>query len=291
MYATAKAVEGDHAPQRLGELLRQTRETRGWTVAQVEMATRIPRRHLEALESANLSALPAPVFTRGLVRSYAKYLGLSQVEAEELLLKEEARQETVGVLPSVAVWPKVGGEPSSLMRVGLVVLLLGIVGGVAYSILPRYRTLLAASGDLVGSASAASPSPATAAGSPTAAPHSPTPAPTATARPTVAPTATVPPSPTLAPPAASTATAAATIRGVTVEARATGRVWAQVEADGQVVFSGILQTSEKKTWKADRRILLHVGNAGLVEVTYNGQVLGNIGPDGEVVKREWTSAR
>jgi cytoskeleton protein RodZ len=283
-------VEGDHAPQRLGELLRQTREARGWTVAQVEAATRISRRHIEALESTNLSSLPAPVFTRGLVRSYAKHLGLSQVEAEELLLKEEARQETVGVMPPVATRPRLSGEPSSLLRLAVVVLLLGIAAGVAYSVLPRYQTLLAASGDLVGSAAAASPSPATAA-SPTPAPASPTPAPTATARPTVVPTATPPPSPTMAPPAAATATAAAGIRGVTVEARATGRVWAQAEADGQVVFSGILQNSEKKTWKADRRILLHVGNAGLVEVTYNGQVLGHIGPDGEVVKREWTSAR
>jgi hypothetical protein len=78
---------------------------------------------------------------------------------------------------------------------------------------------------------------------------------------------------------------------VTVEARVSGRVWAQVEADGQVVFSGILQTGEKKTWKAERALALHVGNAGLVEVTHNGQSLGRLGPAGEVVKREWTSAR
>jgi cytoskeleton protein RodZ len=284
-------VEGDHSPQRLGDLLRQTREARGWTLAQVESATRVSRRHLEALESANLSVLPAPVFTRGLVRSYAKHLGLSQVEAEELLLKEEARQETVGVMPPVTARPSFGGEPSSLLRVALIVLLLGVVGGVAYSVLPHYRTLMAAPGDLVGVASAASPSPAPALASPTAVPATPTPAPTATAPPTALATATMPPSPTLAPPAAATATAAAGIRGVTVEARATGRVWAQVEADGQVVFSGILQTSDKKTWKADRRILLHVGNASLVEVTYNGQALGHIGPEGEVVKREWTSSR
>jgi cytoskeleton protein RodZ len=284
-------VEGDHAPQRLGDLLRQTRESRGWTIAQVETATRISGRQLEALESANLSALPAPVFTRGLVRSYAKHLGLSQVEAEELLLKEEARQETVGVMPPVTARPTFGGEPSSLLRLALIVLLLGVVGGVAYSVLPRYRTLMAASGDLVGVASAASPSPAPAVAPPTAVLATPTTLPTATARPTVPATATVPPSPTLAPPAAATATAAAGIRGVTVEARATGRVWAQAEADGQVVFSGILQTSEKKTWKADRRIVLHVGNAGLVDVTYNGQVLGHLGPEGEVVKQEWTSSR
>jgi cytoskeleton protein RodZ len=284
-------VEGDHAPQRLGDLLRQTRESRGWTIAQVETATRISGRHLEALESANLSVLPAPVFTRGLVRSYAKHLGLSQVEAEELLLKEEARQETTGVMPPVTARPTFGGESSSLLRLALIVLLLGVVGGVAYSVLPRYRTLMAASGDLVGVASAASPSPAPAVAPPTAVPASPTALPTATVRPTVPATATVPPSPTLAPPAAATATAAAGIRGVTVEARATGRVWAQAEADGQVVFSGILQTSEKKTWKADRRIVLHVGNAGLVDVTYNGQALGYLGPEGEVVKREWTSSR
>jgi cytoskeleton protein RodZ len=284
-------VEGDHAPQRLGDLLRQTRESRGWTIAQVETATRISGRQLEALESANLSALPAPVFTRGLVRSYAKHLGLSQVEAEELLLKEEARQETVGVMPPVTARPTFGGEPSSLLRLALIVLLLGVVGGVAYSVLPRYRTLMAASGDLVGVVSAASPSPAPAVAPPTAVLATPTTLPTATARPTVPATATVPPSPTLAPPAAATATAAAGIRGVTVEARATGRVWAQAEADGQVVFSGILQTSEKKTWKADRRIVLHVGNAGLVDVTYNGQVLGHLGPEGEVVKQEWTSSR
>jgi cytoskeleton protein RodZ len=284
-------VEGDHAPQRLGDLLRQTRESRGWTIAQVETATRISGRQLEALESANLSALPAPVFTRGLVRSYAKHLGLSQVEAEELLLKEEARQETVGVMPPVTARPTFGGEPSSLLRLALIVLLLGVVGGVAYSVLPRYRTLMAASGDLVGVASAASPSPAPAVAPPTAVLATPTTLPTATARPTVPATATVPPSPTLAPPAAATATAAAGIRGVTVEARATGRVWAQAEADGQVVFSGILQTSEKKTWKADRRIVLHVGNAGLVDVTYNGQVLGHLGPEGEVVRQEWTSSR
>jgi cytoskeleton protein RodZ len=281
-------VDGEHAPRRLGELLRRTRETRGWTIAQVETATRVPRRHLEALESANLSALPAPVFTRGLVRSYAKHLGLSLVEAEELLLKEEVRHETVGVVPTVAVRPQLSGEPSSLLRAAAVVLLLGIAGAVAYSLLPRHQTLLAASGVLIGSAAVASPSPAVI--SPTTAPALPTPAPTPTARPTTAPTATVPPSPTFAPPAAATATAAAGLRGVTVEARATGRVWAQAEADGQVVFSGVLQNSEKKTWKADSRILLHIGNAGLVEVTRNGQVLGHLGRDGEVVKREWTSA-
>jgi cytoskeletal protein RodZ len=283
-------VQEEYSPQRLGAFLRQAREARGWSLAQVEATSRIPRRHVVALETDDLAALPPPVFTRGLVRLYAKHLGVSQIEAEELLTKEEARHEVVGVMPTVAHRPSLGGDRSLLLRVALFVLLLGLIGGLTYFVLPRYRSLVAASGDLVGQASAA-PSALAAAPSPTAAPATATPLPSPTPLPTVSPTLTVPPSPTLAPEAARTATAAAAIRGVTVEARATGRVWAQVEADGQVVFSGILQTSEKKTWKADRTLLLHVGNAGLVEVTHNGQTLGKLGPPGEVVKRAWTSAR
>jgi cytoskeletal protein RodZ len=288
-------VQEEYSPQRLGAFLRQAREARGWTVQQVEQNTRIPRRHLIALETDDLVALPPPVFTRGLVRLYAKHLGVSQIEAEELLTKEEARHESVGVMPTVAHRPPLSSDRSPLLRVALFVLLLGMVGGLTYFVLPRYRSLVAASGELIGQAGAA-PSVLAAVASPGAAPATATPASTpATPLPTSSPTApatsTRPPSPTLAPQAATTATAAAAIRGVTVEVRASARVWAQVDADGQVVYSGILQSGEKKTWKADRILLLHVGDGGLVEVTHNGQSLGRLGQAGEVVKREWTSAR
>jgi cytoskeletal protein RodZ len=289
-------VQEEHSTQRLGAFLRQARESRGWSIAQVEANTRIPRRHLVALENDDLVALPPPVFTRGLVRMYAKHLGVSQIEAEELLTKEEARHESVGVMPTVVERPPLSSDRSPLLRVALFVLLLGLVGGLTYFVLPRYRSLVAASSDLFGQASAA-PSALAAAPSPTAAPTraealaqpSATATPLPTGTPSPPPTRTA--SPTLAPQAATTATAAAAVRGVTVEVRASGRVWAQVDADGQVVYSGILQSGEKKTWKADRMLQLHVGDAGLVEVTHNGQALGRLGPPGEVVKREWVSAR
>jgi hypothetical protein len=38
--------------------------------------TRIPRKYLEALELENFGILPAPVYARGFLRSYATYLGL-----------------------------------------------------------------------------------------------------------------------------------------------------------------------------------------------------------------------
>jgi hypothetical protein len=78
---------------------------------------------------------------------------------------------------------------------------------------------------------------------------------------------------------------------VNIEAKINGRVWAQVEADGQVTYSGILQPGERKVWRAERKLTLYVGDGSLVEVTFNGQTLGALGAKGEVAKQEWSSPR
>src|SRR3990170_6808885 len=64
----------------LGETLQRARQARGITVEDAERATRIPRRYLEALEQENFSILPAPVYARGFLRSYAGYLGLNPAD-------------------------------------------------------------------------------------------------------------------------------------------------------------------------------------------------------------------
>ncbi len=58
----------------IGETLRSTREHRGLTMEQVARDTRISLRFLEALEAENFEELPAPVYVRGFLRSYANYL-------------------------------------------------------------------------------------------------------------------------------------------------------------------------------------------------------------------------
>lgn len=60
----------------LGETLQRSRVARGITLEDAERVTRIPRRYLEALEQENYGILPAPVYARGFLRSYAGYLGL-----------------------------------------------------------------------------------------------------------------------------------------------------------------------------------------------------------------------
>lgn len=66
----------------LGDILRAAREQQGLTLDQVEAALRIRRSYLEALEADNFEALTAPVYARGFLSNYARYLGL---DPEEML--------------------------------------------------------------------------------------------------------------------------------------------------------------------------------------------------------------
>ena len=59
-----------------GAALRAAREARGASVEDVAQAMHLPRAFIEGLEDNAFSALPAPTFTRGYIRSYAKLLGI-----------------------------------------------------------------------------------------------------------------------------------------------------------------------------------------------------------------------
>src|ERR1700740_1254200 len=60
-----------------GEELRREREIRGISLKEIADATKVSKRFLEAIERNDHRTLPAPVFTRGFVREYARYLGLN----------------------------------------------------------------------------------------------------------------------------------------------------------------------------------------------------------------------
>jgi len=59
-----------------GELLRQVREARGMTVAQLAERTRISRHHIENVEADSYPKLPAAVYLRGIVMALARELRL-----------------------------------------------------------------------------------------------------------------------------------------------------------------------------------------------------------------------
>jgi cytoskeletal protein RodZ len=85
----------------LGAWLRAERLGRGFTYADVERDTHINRIYLEAIEEEHYDVLPAPVYTRGFVRSYARWLGIDAGRALSML--PERLPTPPGLEPSAAL--------------------------------------------------------------------------------------------------------------------------------------------------------------------------------------------
>lgn len=63
-----------------GEWLRRQREMREIGLREIADTTKISFRYLEAMEADRFDLLPAPIFAKGFLRAYAKYVGLSPDE-------------------------------------------------------------------------------------------------------------------------------------------------------------------------------------------------------------------
>lgn len=79
----------------VGERLRVAREEKGLSLEDVAAQTRIPRRHLESLETSDWERLPAPTYTNGFAKSYATMVGLDRVE-----IGDQLRSEMGGLRPT-----------------------------------------------------------------------------------------------------------------------------------------------------------------------------------------------
>lgn len=241
----------------LGQLLREARERKDLSFAQVEEDTRIRQAFLEAFEAEDLGKLPSGVFRKGLLRSYALYLGLDPNQV--MGLAGDGDTETGGI-PKVAA----GFEPPKGMAITswlFIDLFLGL--------------LIIASTVVVGSLAYNRWGPA-----------SPAPSVTATRQvslvsPVLQFTPTNTPSPT------GTATQVPSGR-LQVDVQIVSRTWLEVTVDGQSAFRGLIEAGTNWSWFAEDSIAMHVGNASGVLVTLNGEDLGPLGDEGQVVDIEWT---
>ncbi|WP_435418469.1 helix-turn-helix domain-containing protein [Parerythrobacter aurantius] len=135
------ATVGPGAYASAGDRLRAAREAQGMTLEHVASKTRIPLRHLQAIEAGDFGALPARTYAVGFARSYAKAVAL-----DDKAIVEQVRSE-LGVegpgeryASGQALEP---GDPARVPSRGLVFfsiasILLLLVGGFAF-----YRTFFA----------------------------------------------------------------------------------------------------------------------------------------------------
>lgn len=69
---------------------------------------------------------------------------------------------------------------------------------------------------------------------------------------------------------------------VHVEITALEPVWVRATSDGKYVFSGTIDTNQKRVVDGSETVLLRLGNAGGVNILLNGKPLGEVGPKGQV---------
>lgn len=110
------------APERVGSLLRAARERQGLTLSEVASRTRVPMRHLEAIEGNNYAGLPSTTYATGFARAYARAVGADEVE-----VARGVRAELAGVVRPVREYqPYEPTDPSRVPSRGLALTALGM---------------------------------------------------------------------------------------------------------------------------------------------------------------------
>jgi cytoskeleton protein RodZ len=267
-----------------GDKLKREREMRGVTLDEISESTKIARRHLEALEADDFQSLPGGVFNKGFVKAYAHFIGINEEQAVadySSAHKEEAPPEDHFPL-EIHEKPdrKMNPRTSHLPLFGAVIALVLLVAGYAV-----WHSRHQAEGV----------QPVAASGPET--PASPQPANTAVSQPAsvqanvVAVDQKVPSPETTksvavtAPPKTEdpvrTTKPAPPERTFFVVIKAKEDSWISVTADGRTVSHGILKADKQKFVRAGKQILITTGNAGGLDVSYNGKPVGVIGNESE----------
>ena len=240
-----------------GEELRRERLIREVSLEEISGATKISVRLLTALEKSDLAKLPAPVFTRGFIRSYSRHLGLDPDEMVNAYLADLAPEK------SREATPKKGGLRARFLRgrraaagtlvvsVAATLLILGLIAR------PRLRSE-------AGRTSADRPV-----------------APVSFKNVSVSPAPM--PAPRIAEPPA-TADPSTPVRGVSMLLEFDQDSWTEISADGAPVFTGLIRRGNKRQFVAREGFRLTLGNAGGVRVTVDGRALEPLGSSGQVVR-------
>ncbi len=272
----------------VGKFLQQERERKNLTLEAVSQVTRISAKTLEAIESDDFLSLPAPIFIRSFLKTYASFIGLNPDKAIALY---ETQTGVIGLSTSKGLQPE-KREPRRIWLLLIPILIVLIGGGVYWLVSPRK----------------APPAPSVAPPPPSPAPvldpaKSPAPPPetqpvkeapgaaekTAKAQPEKKPEPRVPPAPPkiLTPPPAPASPGASgedkIERRHTLRVQAKEQTWVRVQADDQPEFEVLLEPQEKAVWTARRQLKITLGNAAGLDMAFNGKRVGPFGATGQVV--------
>ncbi|MEM7048987.1 MAG: helix-turn-helix domain-containing protein [Acidobacteriota bacterium] len=254
--------EGSSADEAsFGRWLRRQREVREIDLREIADRTKISLRYLKAMEQDRFDLLPAPVFARGFLREYARYVGLSPDEVVNFYLS--AHEEMEALDDEGTVTPR---HRSSVLRHGLLLAL-------AVALMVALAVYVAFYLENRRSAAPAEEAPAAAVPSP---PEDAAPV-LRGAAPAALP-ATMAPSP-------EAAAAAVPRAPLEVTLDFTAECWVEALIDGRQRLSELHVQGESLSLTAESEVLLRkIGNAAGVEVHVNGRPFPLDGSAGQVVR-------
>ena len=243
-----------------GEELRRERVIRDIPLEEISQATKISLRLLKALEDSDLKKLPAPTFTRGFIRAYAKHLGIDPEEKVNAYLADLAggRPEAPSAKkarPRSRFWR--GRRSTSGTIVGVVIAVLVLLGMIAS---PERRTRSRPSRERLVAAPKAAP--------------------------VILKNVSISnePTPAIRPERAAASNPAAASSGISLVLEFQQDSWTKLEADGQTVLKGLVRRGEKRRFEAHNGFRITLGNAGGVRISVDGRALDPLGESGEVIK-------
>lgn len=123
-------VATDVLPGDLSSIFRRHREEHGLNINQVAEALCLSPKVITAIEAENLDGLPEPPYVRGYLRSFAKYTEVDPTEminAYEKLRGAKPNELDYHFTTPPATKPKKQGISSGVLKIGLLILLLGLL--------------------------------------------------------------------------------------------------------------------------------------------------------------------
>jgi cytoskeletal protein RodZ len=113
----------------VGQLLKETRESKLYTLEDIEKHTKIRRELLKALEEDDYDKLPPLTFIQGFVKNYGKFLGIDSHKLMAILRRDfEAKKHPPMILESFSnpmKNKKIFITPSRLIGVAVAVVIIG----------------------------------------------------------------------------------------------------------------------------------------------------------------------
>ena len=295
----------------LGAILKEIRETNNISLEEVEAATKIRRKYLEAIEADNYDAIPGKVYAKGFVKSYARYFKIDQEPVIQEMIEETFGEKKASIpmaesTPSAEPLKRQNKEKHSLLEkipakerpiedkplnkklsriVGISVLfvvLLLAIGGI-YSIFNQddlnendnqYV-------DIDDSAQNNDNDSQDQNGETNNAANGDEQNPANNQQ-----DAQQNQPPAVQEPVYNGLTMTITL--LDVEPSVVDKCWLQVTADGKLLWEETLNEGASKTIEAKESIKIKAGNAGVVNINLNGKDFGTMGSYSQVVTREYT---